>query len=187
MENNQLKDYFDLNHIEKVAARCAITKLSDIGHTSPAEGMDSQDFISATMTEVDNSDEITTGGQAISKTFFSNTHPGAYAKLQGWLGLTDEELKTKAVSGFIVTVPTKKEFVRMRRVRDESDPHNGELVPMVNSITKQISTATQMTFFVLKNENIVSELRRRGSQLEKLKGWLKPVTTLEVGSTADDI
>ena len=188
MENNQLKDFFNLKGIDKVPARCSVVALSDVGHTSPADGMDSQDFISATLVEQDNSDEITTGGQSVTKTFFSNTHPQAFKKLsEDWAGLDEATLKTKFVSGFIVTVPTKREFIRLRRERDESDPHFGELIPIVNKATGKVATASQMSFFVLKNENIVSELRRRGTQLEKGGHWLNPVTTLEVGSTGDDL
>ena len=178
-----MPQFFDMKNLERHPVRCKVTELSEIGHAEPVVGLPEQDFITVSMVEIETENTMSSPGTTITKTLFSRTHPGAYNKAVEW----KDNQSAGEVEGFMITVPTHKEHLRLRRDRDPNSATKGKLIPQINTATGKPSVASSMSFFVFRGENVTSELRRRGTQLEKMKAWLKPVTTTETGSTEDNI
>ncbi|MGV8171713.1 MAG: hypothetical protein ACP5OA_03410 [Candidatus Woesearchaeota archaeon] len=187
MENNELKNFFNLKGIQQTKVACNVTAIGKLGTSKAVEGIDSSRFISVTLVPRMDGDDISDGGQPVTKTLFERTHPVAFAKVLEWKDLDEDQLKSKSVTGLVVTVPTRKEYVRHYRIRDANDPDFGELKPQIDQRTKQPAKSSLMSFFLFERENLVSELRRRGTQLETLKAWTSQVTTTEIGSTSDEL
>ena len=183
MENNELKNFFDLDKLRKQKAVCKISNISTRLEATPAPGLPTQHFFTLSLIGQNNREEgavkrISAPGFKISKTFFELTHPDAYQVIEEWKAdHVEGTAYDQEVEGYLVTVPTKREFVMQTRDRKEGSATKGKLIDLVGNDGK-VRTASAMTFFILsEGESEEGEMRRRGTQLEKLNKWLKKETS----------
>lgn len=161
MKNEDLKRFFHLNTegafaMKEIPVRLTADEITDEQPANHTNGIPDQDYMTVGMTAIGDPNEIDSRGVPVSKTFFSRTHLGAYKKLLEW--------KKKGIKGIInaklVTINTKRGFGMLYRDRTDG------VLKVRKDRDGNIQYGTIMTFVLLKDEPLESELRRRGTRLE---------------------
>lgn len=147
---------FNVEGKTEAAAKFEIIGLIRSDISNPAPGMPPQEFHSVKLQELDEDEtNAESSGRAVNKTVFHDTHPKGYKVVQYWLD-HDKQPKCTFV-GKKVTVPLVA-GVKYQQQQFNEKTNTWEL--RVDKEGKPV-TATTITLFLFKDENLQDELNRR--------------------------